>query len=819
LLLFITTVGFAQRTDLSGLTIVIDPGHGGYNSNDRQVSLPDLNIPGLPVWQAYFWESYSNWCKALYLDTLLTKLGARVLLTREHNNYANNEPSLQARWQFANANNADWFHSIHSNAYNGATNYTLILVKELITTRQPAFPEAVVMSDRIGPSIMKHNRTTSTNTRLDYTFYGGSNGGYNLGVLSGLLMPGELSEGSFHDYLPETRRLMNMEYKKSEAYAIRNAFMEYFGVPKDSLGIVAGIVNDISITKPVNYVKVILEPLGLVYNGDFYNNGYYFFDELPAGNYTVVFETEGYGKLSFPVTVTIGDIKFVDISTSNTTPPTITTQLRDGDTTISVTASFEFNFNKVMNRTSVETAFSFTPSANCRFTWSNSDMRVTVSPATALQSKTNYVLRIDASAKDIGGTELGTTFVRNFRTLPADEERPVVLYNYPLTNTRNFSPLGTINIAFNKVMDTVSLRNAITFRRGTTNKPAFIWFDTIDEKTIVTIKSIDPLELNASHVVAISTDAKDATGNSIRSTYSFVFYTADKPYKNTTTVESFAGGIGGWWQPSNSGSTVGVDKEKTIVSLENNIYYPFANNRSSMRLNYVFTPNTNNLIRIHLNSGTAYTTLINAQPENRIQSFVFGNGSKNRVRFCLYDNPSGTNAAKASNWIPIDWYGWRLIEWNFTDPNEISSFVSTDPVIGPQVRFEGYHVQHDVSDEFNLEGTLYFDELTFAEIGTPDISVPDLHQNIPSKFSLEQNYPNPFNPSTNLQLNITERAKVKLVIYDLLGREISVLIDKAVMEPGIYTANWDATGLPSGVYFAKLYSGTNISTIKMILSK
>ena len=810
-LLFITALSFAQRTDLSGLTLVIDPGHGGHNpENDRHI-IPD---PGVN-----FWESEGNFHKALFLDTLLTELGAKVILTRYTNDYPDDrlEPSLTARVQVANSNNATWFHSIHSNGFNGTTNYTVILYRTN-SAGQPATSQSVDMSNIIAQHIYRHNRTTSTRIAGDYGFLT-----YNLGVLNGLQMPGELSEGSFHDFFPETRRLMNMEYKKSEAYALRNSFMEYFGVPKDTLCIVAGVINDISVAKPVNNVKVILEPLGLVYNGDNYNNGYYFFDKIPAGNYTVIFDTEGYSQNSINFSLAKGDlIRFIDMNASNTIPPTVSTPLREGDTTISVTATFAFTFSKVMDKTSVQNAISFSPSAECSFTWSNNDMTVTVRPAMPLLSRTNYTVTISSSAKDIGGIELEEPITRNFKTLPADEERPVIIAHYPLYNPpnifRNFHPQGTINIAFNKLMDTASLQNAILLKRGSVNRERALWFDTIDEKTIVTLKPSEPMDINASYVVQITTDAKDTEGNSIRAAYNLAFFTANETYKAPTTLESFAGGIGGWWQPSASGSTTGVYVEKTNVSLENNIYYPFTDNNRSMRLNYSFMPNTTNLLRVHLASGNAFTTLIDADPSKRISSFVFGDGSKNRVRFCVYDDPLGANAAKASSWVTIDWYGWRLVEWNFTDPNEISSFVSNDPILGPQVVFEGYHVQHDVSDEHNLEGTLYFDELRITELETSGISVPEFQNNVPDKFSLEQNYPNPFNPSTNLQLNISEKSQVKLVIYDLLGREVSVLKDE-VMNPGTYKVTWNAAGLPSGVYFAKLYSGTNISTIKMILAK
>ena len=135
---------FSQRQDLSGLKFCIDPGHGGNNpANDRHV-VPDAGID--------FWESESNFQKALLLKPLLEARGAWVILTRNTNYYPNDdEPSLSARSEIANQNNVNWFHSIHSNATGGTntgTNYTLILVKENIATRQAQFPETLLMSEK-----------------------------------------------------------------------------------------------------------------------------------------------------------------------------------------------------------------------------------------------------------------------------------------------------------------------------------------------------------------------------------------------------------------------------------------------------------------------------------------------------------------------------------------------------------------------------------------------------------------------------------------------------------------------------------------------
>ncbi|MBS4028007.1 MAG: T9SS type A sorting domain-containing protein [Ignavibacteriales bacterium] len=93
-----------------------------------------------------------------------------------------------------------------------------------------------------------------------------------------------------------------------------------------------------------------------------------------------------------------------------------------------------------------------------------------------------------------------------------------------------------------------------------------------------------------------------------------------------------------------------------------------------------------------------------------------------------------------------------------------------------------------------------------------------LNGNDPTLLSLFQNYPNPFNPTTAINFLIPEREFVSLKIYDLLGKEIETLVNEE-MKIGNYTAKWDATNLPSGMYFYRLTSGTFSETKKMILMK
>lgn len=91
-------------------------------------------------------------------------------------------------------------------------------------------------------------------------------------------------------------------------------------------------------------------------------------------------------------------------------------------------------------------------------------------------------------------------------------------------------------------------------------------------------------------------------------------------------------------------------------------------------------------------------------------------------------------------------------------------------------------------------------------------------QQVPLTFGLEQNYPNPFNPTTNFQFTIVNLQFVSLKLYDVLGREVSTLV-REEKPAGIYTVTWDASSMPSGVYFARLQTGSSVETRKLVLMK
>jgi 3',5'-cyclic AMP phosphodiesterase CpdA len=89
---------------------------------------------------------------------------------------------------------------------------------------------------------------------------------------------------------------------------------------------------------------------------------------------------------------------------------------------------------------------------------------------------------------------------------------------------------------------------------------------------------------------------------------------------------------------------------------------------------------------------------------------------------------------------------------------------------------------------------------------------------IPEDFALLQNYPNPFNPTTRIDYGLPEAQAVRLVVYDVLGRQVEVLVD-GFQQAGLHSVAWSADHLPSGMYLYSLQTGSTTLHRSMVLAK
>ena len=108
--------------------------------------------------------------------------------------------------------------------------------------------------------------------------------------------------------------------------------------------------------------------------------------------------------------------------------------------------------------------------------------------------------------------------------------------------------------------------------------------------------------------------------------------------------------------------------------------------------------------------------------------------------------------------------------------------------------------------------------LRYRDLSGPLAVRPEGERELPVQTLLQQNYPNPFNPSTTIKFELHEAAEVRLSVFDILGREVSVLVNEK-RDAGVHDVRFDASGLSSGVYFYRLTAGDFEQVRKFLLLK
>ena len=811
--LLLTTVGFAQVTGLSGWNIFVDPGHsqnenmGIYNySEAHKVLRVGLNL------------------RQLLLDN--TDIDT-VYMSRTNDQQ---QVSLTQRTDHANSVGAAWYHSIHSDAGAPTANSTLLLWGQYANGLEKIPNGGKAMSNIMVVLLTAGYRIPTRGSIGDCTFYGCTGSGPYLHVNRETNMPSELSEAGFHTNPTQNQRNMSPLWKRLEAYTFYWSLLEYHEITRPFVGIATGIISNIEGGAPVNGAIVTInglsdttdtyESLFHLYSNDpeQLRNGFYFIEGLPAGTHQVTVEANGFDPYNGTVTIEDTFFTFKDIQlVSNVPPYVVQTNPAQNDSIYPGSENIGILFSRPMDKASVEANITLTPSASFNLIWSNNDRQVAITTSN-LNYNTNYELTISGNAMDKYGHPFdgdgngvgGDDFTLNFKTKIQDMIPPSIVDIYPPADETNVELILIINLSFNERINTSTLSGKVKLIRNSDQSEVsggILKHYVVGDRSVVNLFIKNELEINEGYTIKLEPGLEDMFGNPISGSFTSGFTTGDKEFSLITIVDNFENGISNWWEPQQSGSTIGIITELTSVSADASTFNYIYGGSRSMKLTYGWdTLASTWLIREHrpATSPTFSSNYI-------LQTYLFGDGNSNKFRFVVRET---TSTYEASPWFNVDWIGWKLVSWDMAN-DEVVAWVGGNGTLTEQLRIDSYQLTYE---EGNINtGVYYFDDLRVVNKIIAGIN-DELTSGIPSDYVLEQNYPNPFNPSTQIRFGIPEQGLVKLEVYTLLGEKVKTLINEE-LSSGYHSINFDAADLASGIYIYTLSVNDFITSRKMILMK
>lgn len=544
--------------------IYINPGHGGHDSDDRNITIYPFK-QGDPNG---FWESNSNLDKGLKLNEWLKALGFQTKMSRITNTTADDR-ALSAIVAEANAYRSNFMLSIHSNA-GGTSNMVLMLyagkdendTHSYIDVKDPTTEKhSRDISTMIGNYLYENKITTwATAPRIvgDKTFgrtaMGWSNG---YGVLRNLTVPGVISEGCMHDYIPETYRLMNMDYKYKESWYFMRVFCEYFCGIKQTTGVIAGQVRD-QFNKqefPVfnkiknsrdQYLALDRATVRLLRNNveigsyvtDTLYNGVFFFWNLEPGQYTLRADVDHYYVMDTVVEVVANEMTYQDMflqKKRENRPEVLSYSPHVASITDSVNVAepIILNFNYDMWEEPTRAAFSIVPAVEGTLTFTNSQRTLTFTPKTVYEPGTEYTVTLAKTAAHPDThypNTLTEDFVFRFRT----KNRPnlSVKLTYPADGETGIALKPSIYMLFDEKLSSASTYKLFTVKDDGTFSftPASRTFKKNSVESPYGSASFDvstELQPNTRYTVVIDATVKDTDNIMLMKPYTFSFTTGD----------------------------------------------------------------------------------------------------------------------------------------------------------------------------------------------------------------------------------------------------------------------------------------------------
>lgn len=229
-------------------------------------------------------------------------------------------------------------------------------------------------------------------------------------------------------------------------------------------------------------------------------------------------------------------------------------------------------------------------------------------------------------------------------------------------------------------------------------------------------------------------------------------------------------------------------------------------------------------------AGTSWFQQIQFSPHQYNSDIYFVN---EYTGFFASGSPLGTLYRTTNRGLNWDWLYIDVTGFSF--PNENTGYAITSGMLGYEIAKTTNTGVNWVIHSFNTNVNVYMRSIYFPSVNTGwavgsfgvilkttsggvTIGIDPISTEIPNDYSLSQNYPNPFNPQTNIRFEIPRAALVILKVYNSLGEEITTLTNEE-LRAGVYEVQFDATNLPSGMYYYRIAAGNYTQTKKMVLVK
>ncbi len=483
---------------------------------------------------------------------------------------------------------------------------------------------------------------------------------------------------------------------------------------------------------------------------------------------------------------------YLGLIAQDTTAPVITSHSPASSTdSVWLNTPVKVYFNKPMNKSVTETAFSITPAINGVFTWENLGQTLVFTPSTLYALATQYQVSISTAATSLFNAHLDSTY--SFTFLTKSYAQLNVETSYPSNNQQNISSTVKVIVNFNTPLLQSSLAGNILFQTeaGASVSMKNAAYNEINGKGIISFSPLNKLADESNYKVTIKGQLKNIVGAELGTDYIVNFKTEQNNFVLGTVFDSFET-IGNWQDPNYSGSTVGTDPALTTFTITSEEKVDGSN---SGKITYVFT-GQDGVCRTF--NGTKPN--IGSNANFKVGLWVYGDWSNNYLEYWFYYNTSTNVIVRVDT---LDWTGWKFVEI------PISSIPGS-----------GDRLFHSVVIRQASNGTksnaIYIDGAQYR-----DPSATWVDDNLitnPNEFYLAQNYPNPFNPSTSIKYAIGNKQFVTLKVYDVLGNEVATLTNEE-KSAGIYSVTFDASKLASGIYFYTLRAGNFVETKKLILMK